>query len=57
MNSISRKFTRSQRSVLSFFVMVAIAGSVSLFLIAKANEAIDDLQKVEDLYVRSLSEY
>lgn len=43
MNNISRQFTRSQRSALSFFVMTAIGGYVTLFLIDKANDAIDEL--------------
>jgi len=53
MSNISKNFTRSQRSALSFFVMTAIAGYVTLFLLYEANKAIDELQMIMDTYYTS----
>lgn len=48
MSKFSNKFTRSQRSALSFFVMIAVAGYISLFLINKAIDAVDGLDKLSE---------
>ena len=44
------QFTRSQRTALSFFVMTVFAGSVSIFLIHRANQVIEELTAITDVY-------
>ncbi len=53
MNHISKQFTRSQRSALSFFVMTAIAGYITLFLLDRADETIDELHMITETYYDS----
>ena len=48
MSNISKNFTRSQRSALSFFAMTAIAGYMTLFLLDKANDVVDDIDELEN---------
>lgn len=48
MSKFSNHFTRSQCSALAFFIMTAIAGYVTLFLLETANDTIDELDALSE---------